>query len=292
MYELIQVTKNCYYVESPAKIGIVKTNENDVIMIDSGNDKDAGKKVKKILESNKWNLKAIFNTHSNADHIGGNKYLQSQTGCKIYAPGIENDFTRHTILEPAFLYGGNPPKELMHKFLRAQESDCELLNDEVLPDGFEIIPLPGHYFDMVGFRTPDNVVFLADCLSNKDTLDKYKISFIYDVEAYLSTLENVKNISASLFIPSHSEASDDIKELVDYNIKTVNEIGDKIVEICAHPFCFEHILKALFDEYKLTLTFEQYALVGSTVKSYLTYLKNRGRIECTFNNNMLLWSKI
>ena len=126
MYELIQVTKNCYYVESPAKIGIVKTNDDDVILIDSGNDKDAGKKLKRILESNKWNLKAIFNTHSNADHIGGNKYLQSQTGCKIYAPGIEKDFTRHTILEPAFLYGGNPPKELMHKFLLAQL--CKMLN--------------------------------------------------------------------------------------------------------------------------------------------------------------------
>ena len=155
---------------------------------------------------------------------------------------------------------------------------------------------PSHIaYDFMGkavFRTPDNVVFLADCLANENTLNKYKISFIYDVEAYLSTLEKVKNMTASLFIPSHSVASDNIKELADYNIKTVNEISDKIVDICAQPTCFEHILKALFDEYKLNLTFEQYALVGSTVKSYLTYLKNQGRIECIFNNNMLLWSKL
>ena len=292
MYELIQVTENCYYIESPAKIGIVKLNENDVILIDSGNDKDAAKKVKKILEINNWCLKSIFNTHSNADHIGGNKYLQTQTNCKIYAPGIENDFTRHTILEPAFLYGGYPPKELMHKFLFAQESDSEYLTDNVLPDGFEIIPLPGHFFDMVGFRTPDNVVFLADCLSNKNTLDKYKISFIYDVESYLATLENLKSMTATLFIPAHAQPSKDICELADYNIKTVNEIADKIVEICTKPICFENILKALFDEYELTLTFEQYALAGSTVKSYLTYLKNKNRIKSVFNDNMLLWCKI
>ncbi|MBQ5824486.1 MAG: MBL fold metallo-hydrolase [Clostridia bacterium] len=292
MYELIQVTENCYYIESPAKIGIVKLNENDVILIDSGNDKDAAKKVKKILEINNWCLKSIFNTHSNADHIGGNKYLQTQTNCKIYAPGIENDFTRHTILEPAFLYGGYPPKELMHKFLFAQESDSEYLTDNVLPDGFEIIPLPGHFFDMVGFRTPDNVVFLADCLSNKNTLDKYKISFIYDVESYLATLENLKSMTATLFIPAHAQPSKDICELADCNIKTVNEIADKIVGICTEPICFENILKALFDEYELTLTFEQYALAGSTVKSYLTYLKNKNRIKSVFNDNMLLWCKI
>ena len=29
--------------------------------------------------------------------------------------------------------------------------------------GFELLPLPGHFFDMVGFRTPDDVVYLADC---------------------------------------------------------------------------------------------------------------------------------
>lgn len=292
MYEIIQVTDNCYYVESPAKIGIVKVKDDEVILIDSGNDKDAGKKVKKILDANCWKLKAIYNTHSNADHIGGNKYLQTQTGCKIYAPGIESDFINHPILEPAFLYGGNPPKELMHKFILAQESNCELLTSDNLPNGFELIPLPGHFFDMVGFRTPDNVMFIADCLSNKATLDKYKIGFIYDIEAYILTLEKIKTMTAKIFIPSHAAPCESITELADYNIKTVNEIANRITEICSTPLCFEQILKELFDYYDLTLTFEQYALVGSTVKSYLTYLKNNGRLESVFEDNMLLWSRV
>lgn len=47
MYELIQVAENSYYIQSPAKIGIFKLNDTEVCLIDSGNDKDAGKKVKK-----------------------------------------------------------------------------------------------------------------------------------------------------------------------------------------------------------------------------------------------------
>ena len=162
MYELIQVSERDYYIQSSAKMGLIRLDDRDVCLIDSGNDKDAGRKVRQLLDANGWRLTAIYNTHSNADHIGGNKYLQGQTGCKVYAPGIERAFTRYPILEPAFLYGGFPFKELRHKFLVAQESDALELTREALPEGLEMIPLPGHFFDMVGFRTPDDVVFLAD----------------------------------------------------------------------------------------------------------------------------------
>ena len=120
MYELIQVSERSYYIQSPAKIGLVKLEGQDVCLIDSGSDKDAGRKVRQILDANGWRLTAIYNTHSNADHIGGNKYLQGQTGCRIYAPGIEWAFTRYPVLEPSFLYGGYPCRELRHKFLMAQ----------------------------------------------------------------------------------------------------------------------------------------------------------------------------
>lgn len=291
MYELIQVSEQSYYIQSPAKIGLVRLNEKEVCLIDSGNDKDAGRKVRQLLDANGWRLTAIYNTHSNADHIGGNKYLQGQTGCKIYAPGIERDFTRHPILEPSFLYGGYPCKDLRHKFLLAQESEAEELTKEVLPKGFEIIPLPGHFFAMVGFRTPDDVIYLADCLSSRETLDKYQIGFIYDVAAYLKTLEMVRSLSAKMFVPAHAEATADIAELAQYNIDKVQQIAEKIIGLCAKPLCFESILQRLFTEYALTMNFEQYVLVGSTVRSYLSWLKDTGKLNARFENNMLLWEQ-
>ena len=291
MYELIQVSDSCYYIQSPAKIGLVKLNDTDVCLIDSGNDKDAGKKVCKILDANGWALKMILNTHSNADHIGGNKYLQDRTGCKIYAPEIECDFTRHTVLEPAYLYGGYPPKDLRHKFLVAQESDAQYLTDAVLPEGFEIIPLKGHFFDMVGFRVGE-VVYLADCLSSKETLDKYGIGVVYDVGEYLATLERVKTMQAEVFIPAHAEQTKDISALAQYNIDKVNEVADKICGFCAEPICFEKLLQQLFNHYGLQLNFEQYVLVGSTVRSYLAWLRDTGRVTVKFEGNMLLWQSV
>lgn len=292
MYELIQVAPHTYYIQSPAKIGVVETSNGHVVLIDSGNDKEAGRKVRQHLDRQGWTLDAIYNTHSNADHIGGNAYLAKQTGCALYAPGIEAAFTQHPILEPALLYGGYPMKALRHKFLLAQESDAQLLTPEHLPAGFELIPLPGHFFDMVGLRTPDDVVFLADCLSSQATLDKYQISYVYDVAAYLDTLERVKEMHATLFVPAHADATEDIAPLAQYNIDKVNEIAAHILDFCAAPHTFEEVLQHLFTSYDLAMTFEQYALVGSTVRNYLSWLLDSERLSATFTDNRLLCQRV
>ncbi len=288
MYELVKLTEKCYYIECPAKIGIYKADGSDVYLIDSGSDKDTAKKVKKVLDANGWELKAIFNTHSHADHIGGNKYLQSQTGCKIYANGIECDFTNHPVLEGAFLYGGMPFSELSHKFILAQDSVALPICDEVLPKGLSMISLEGHSFDMVGFLSDDGIAFIADCLSSKATIDKYGIGFIYDIEKYIETLNNIKTMKADIFVPSHAEPTDNICELAEYNIDKVQEIANKIVEFCNEPICFDVLLKMLFDFYKMTMTHQQYVLVGSTVRSYISWLKKLGRLDMEFKENTML----
>lgn len=288
MYELIQAAEHTYYIESPAKIGLVQTGDT-VALIDSGSDKEAGRKVRQHLDARGLKLSAIYNTHSNADHIGGNQYLQRQTGCAVYAPGVEAAFTRDPILEPSFLYGGCPPKPLRHKFLLAQPSDVQVLDPKACP--LEVIPLPGHFFDMVGYRTEDDVVFLADCLSSRETLEKYRVSFLYDVAAYLDTLDRVAAMEAALFIPAHAAATEDIAPLARYNRDQVYAVAEDLLDLLAEPLVFEEVLRRLFQRYHLTMDFQQYVLVGSTVKSYLAWLLDGGRVTAAFDDCRLLWRK-
>lgn len=292
MYELEQISDKCYYVNCPAKIGIYRTEENRVYLIDSGNDKDAGRKVRQILDKNGWQLQGILNTHSNADHIGGNHYLQGQTGCPVYAGGIEGAFTKYPVLEPSFLYGGYPCKDLRHKFLLAQESEAFEFTAEGFPKEIEVIPLPGHFFHMVGFRMPDNTVFLGDCVSSKATLEKYGVTFIYDIAAYLDTLSKVAAMEGNVFVPAHAEVCADMKELVNANRKKVLEIADFLIETCRTPMIFEHILQAVFSHYHLTMNFEQYVLVGSTIRSYLAWLRDEGKVSVQFEDSLLFWQTL
>ncbi len=129
---------------------------------------------------------------------------------------------------------------------------------------------------------PDGVAFLADCISSRETLEKYAVSFIYDVGAYLETLDKVERMEAAMFVPAHAEVSADIKELVRYNRDKVHEVADRILSICGKPVHFEGIWQELFKRYGLAMNFEQYVLVGSTVRSYLSWLKDTGKLAAMF----------
>lgn len=288
--ELIKVGEKTYYIKNPTNIGIYKINDNEVYIIDSGNDKEAGKKILKIINEQNWTVKGIIVTHSNADHIGGNKLIQDRTGCEILANNIEKNFTENPILEPAFLYGGYPFKDLRHKFLMAQASIVTNL-EENLPEGLEVINLKGHFFDMIGIKTSDDVYFLADALFSEETIKKYHLFFIYDVSEFLNTLENLKSIEGKLFIPSHCEATNDIKNLIKANENKVKEIIEYIYNLC-NENTFESILKAVFDFYNLNMNSEQYVLIGSTVKSYLSFLFDKCKIAYEFKDNKMIWKKI
>ena len=145
--ELVKVGEKTYYIKNPTNIGIYKIDDENIYLIDAGNDKDAGKKILKIIDEQGWKVKGIITTHANADHIGGNKVIQDRTNCTILAYNIEKSITENPILEPAFLYGGYPFKDIRNKFLLAKESNVTSLENN-LPEGLEYVFLRGHFFDM------------------------------------------------------------------------------------------------------------------------------------------------
>ena len=289
--ELIQVSDKTYYIKNATNIGVYKINDSEVFLIDSGNDKDAGKKVLKIIEGEGWSVKGIISTHSNADHIGANKVIQDRCNCPIFATGLEKCFCEHPILEPSFLYGGFPFKDLNNKFLLAKESSVVEIKDN-LPRGLETFSLKGHFFDMVGIKTDDGVYFLADSLFSEETITKYHIFFIYDVKEYLNTLDALSTLDGKLYIPSHCEATDDISPLIEINRNKIAEISDTIISLCAEKTSFEDLVKKIFDHYSLTLNANQFVLVGSTIRSYLSYLYGEGKITFEFSDNKMFWKQI
>ena len=289
--ELVRVGEKTYYIKNATNIGIYKIDDNNIYIIDTGNDKDAGKKILKIIDEQGWNVKGIINTHSNADHIGGNKVIQDRSNCIILGNNIEKSFTEFPILESSFLYGGYPFKDIRNKFLLAKESIVTSIENN-LPDGLEYFSLKGHFFDMIGIRTSDNVYFLADSLFSEETIEKYSLFFIYDVREFINTLNYLSTLNGSLYIPSHCEATNDISSLININKNKVNEIMNKIYDVCEKEMTFEEILKYIFDEYNLILNVNQYVLVGSTIKSYLSYLLDEAKLCYEFKDNKMIWKQV
>lgn len=290
---LQQIAEHTYLIPAPANIGVYVT-DNQAILIDSGNDKDAGRQILKLLTAQGWQLTLIINTHSNADHIGGNAFLQQKTDCRIAATPLEAAFIQHPILEPAFLFGGFPIKEMLNKFLLAQASCVTNLLPAAGPifeTGLEAIPLPGHYFQMIGVKTPDDVVFLADSIFAEAILRKYHLVYLYDLEAQFETLASLRTLPATYYVPSHGDLCQDIQALVEANFKKTQEILAFIAACCQAPQTIEEILAQVCAHYQITLNPNQYVLVGSTVKSYLAYLLAQGTLGTRFADGKLFWQR-
>ncbi|WP_300965265.1 MBL fold metallo-hydrolase, partial [Faecalibaculum rodentium] len=75
MYELKHIKGRTWTIESPARVGLYQLDDTRVVLIDAGSDKEAGRKIRQVLDRNHWQLEAIYITHSNADHIGGCRFL-------------------------------------------------------------------------------------------------------------------------------------------------------------------------------------------------------------------------
>lgn len=292
--DIKQVGEHTYVIPAPVNVGVYEYG-GEAILIDSGNDKEAGRQILGTLTGRGWGLRLIVNTHSNADHIGGNRYLQEKTGCSIAATAEEAMFIRFPRLEPAFLYGGFPLSHLRNKFLEAKPSKVTYEIDSegpIFDTGLEAVPLPGHFFDMIGVRTPDNVLFAADSLFSERIIDKYHLFYIFDVDRYLKTLSFLEKYDAQLFVPSHVKPAKDISPVILKNREQIQDTLTRILTICEIPVSTETVFEKLCSHYAIQVDMNQYVLVSNTVKSYLGYLADKGQIEPITKIGQLRWQRV
>ncbi|MBQ2971274.1 MAG: MBL fold metallo-hydrolase [Ruminococcus sp.] len=292
MYELIKASENCYYIDSPSKVGIYKQSDNGVYLIDSGSDNNSAKKTLRICEEQGWGIKGIINTHAHADHIYGNAYIQQRTGCDIFCSELDRPFIEYPIINPLHIYGGYIPKEMEHKFFLAKPSKAKSINCSDFPSELRTYDISGHSLGMIAIITPDNTAFVGDIVSSEEIIKKYGITYLLDIKKHLESLDFVENVSADRFIMSHVETVDDIRPLIRLNREKIFEICDVILVLSKEPLTFESLLQKLFYHYDLRMSIRQHSLVGSTVRSYLSYLKNEGKLDIVIDDNLILWKTV
>jgi len=291
--ELVAVTDNVAYIPGAVNIGVLRNGERCAI-IDTGLDKDSGRGIRKVLEADGLTLEAIINTHSQADHFGGNDYLARNLKAKVYAPSIESGVIQNPILEPIYLFhGATPIRNLRNKFVLAKSSPVDHIIEpgkiEIIGLEVEVVPLPGHCFNQIGVLA-DNILFCADTVFSERVIDKYKIPVVQDVGSHLETLDRMGGMDHDMFVPAHTRPVEDIKELVAKNVSTTQGIIDDIKQLLDGPKTTEHVMSELCTSYGLDLSVvQQYFLIHMTIMAYLGYLYDEKQIDIEMEGNLLRW---
>lgn len=288
--KLVQAGEKTYYIEANTNIGVYKTGEDSVCLIDTGSKGD-GEKIDEILNAQGWKPEYIINTHTHIDHLGGNAYLMGKYGIPAYCTDYDMAFAHFNELEAAYMYGGKPGRGLMKVFDHPGKIGFRAIEDYRL-DGIRWQYLPGHTFGMIGVKTSDDVWFLADSYLKKSYLEHHCFGYLYDAGGYMETLQKLKGFTGRLFVPAHGIAETDITEIIDLNIANQKKIRDYITEICSSgPISFDGIIQKMYEFAGMKNNVVNQSLLSSTTKGYLTSLEEAGEIEYTFHDNTMMWQR-
>lgn len=287
--ELTKINGNTYYISAPTNIGIYTYKNKNCLLVDTGINNTAARKIDAVLTQNKLHTKYIINTHSHIDHCGGNNFFrENYTGCIVYTSAKEKLYMENAELRPNMLYTSTPDKELEDEF-RGTPVDfiLDYGQTKINDDKFEVLSLKGHSPESIGILTSDKVCFLGDAIFSDSILDKYSFPYLYNIDEALKTLDKIKEIDADYFVISHADSvlsRNEIAVLADRNIANINKYLNEMLELLDEPHSKEDLLENIIILNNLFISFRQYYLNFSSMSAFLAYLCNKGEVKHSVEN--------
>jgi len=287
--ELIKIKEGIFYIKDSTNLPLFEAG-SFYALFDAPIDKDKGKKVKKIIEENKFNLKFLIFSHHHADHMGGGNFLKNYFNLKTYSSKTEKIFLENPILEPIYLSsGGNPPKDFLNKWVLGEGVLIDELIENLNFNGLEVLELSGHSIGMIGIKL-DNIIFSADTFFSEEILDKYVVPYFHSYKNFLEKMSYIKNLDFSYIVPSHGELLDKESaiKVIDYNIKRLLDIKESIFKIIKEPKSVDEIIK------NLNLNIESFVvayLIKSSILNLLHEAKDNNEIEIIVKEGVTLFKK-
>ncbi len=296
--EIIHVKGDTYVIDTGMSyLGFYKINETDIILIDSGWQKE----LDGILDVfAKYNLQpvAIIGTHAHSDHVGNNAALKEKYGCTIAMPADEAHHC--SSLMNLKLYYNTQTQSLSdierHYGYMVCESDIILAKEQhslyLHGINFKLLHAPGHSMQLTCIITPDNVAYLADALISEEVMHGYKLPFSFVLEEDLQSKEALRSLDCSYYIVTHKKVYREIDTLIDQNIAFYKQKAENVYELIERPMSMEEILKTVVDAYGIKLSsVNKYHVVFRMLRCYVEYLKETGRVRQIVEDGYLKYTR-
>ncbi len=290
-----QLSERILMAPGGVNIGIILAPAGQAILIDTGLNDTAARKVLRGLREIDRQVGAIVTTHGHADHFGGNRFVVRRTAAEVWAPAWDETVLRYPLFQPLVLFAGaDPPTSLRGGFLLAEQSPVDHIYDagplEVLGVKLEAVSLAGHSGNQMGIIC-DDVFFAADVVLPERVLQRYKMPYLFSVRDHLKSLSRASEMHYSMAMPGHGPVTADLNPLIKLNTDLVLGVADLIVELCASPMSPGDILAEVLSKLDAHPTDPaSFYLLHPTVFAYLTHLEEQGRVEHRIEVGRSLWT--
>ena len=296
MADLQELSSNVYYLPGGVNAAVVVNGDKEALLVDTGGDKDHGRRIKKACDALSVKPVAILNTHSHADHYGGNEYLVRNFNLPVYAPPFEASIMQSPLLEPVYLFGGaHPPKEMLSKWLLAKPSPVDTV---LSPGRLELYGLTLEIFDTSGHAHTHysvgmgDILIAADAVFGESVLDKYPLPFGQNIGRQIESAARVGDLGARVALPGHGDPTEDVAGLVKANLTAFEWAANAVAE-AATGVDTVTVLAQTCDALGVVMTdLPRYTLNLCTVMAYLSHLREQGRVTLTLEHNALRWSQV
>lgn len=297
---VVELSSGVHALLAAVNCAIIEAPDKTAVLVDSGQDSDYGRGIKRALADLDLTPSAIICTHSHADHYGGNAYLLKQfPDLEVLAPPIEANIIRAPELEPIYLFHGAAPlPELQTKWLKAPASpvhrEVEAGATTVGGVPLELIDVRGHSHRQLAVRVGD-VLLAADAVFGAETLTRYPLPFGQDIAGQLTAHDTVADADARILLPGHGAPTADIDAIVQENRRAVTRAAEAVAAavVGVAGGGTEDVLAACGVTLGLAMNdLARYHLNYCTVSAYLGYLRTLGRITAELSSVRLVWRPV
>ncbi len=292
----LRLSERVYALTGPVNSAIVVAQPGQAVLVDTGQDADHGRRIRRTLAELELTPVAIINTHSHADHFGGNDYLVRQfPEARVHAPPFEAAIIRSPYLEPVYLFhGAKPPVEMTSKWLQAKPSpvheEVEEGPLEVAGVRLELIDTSGHAHRMLSVLV-DDVLLASDAVFGPATLERYPLPFGQDIGNQKMAHDAVARSGAGTVLPGHGDPVEGTDEIVEANATAIAKAEAAVLAAC-EDVTTEEVLARVGDMLGLVMNdLARYHLNLCTVSAYLSHLREAGAVQVAVGGGRLTWRR-
>lgn len=295
MYQ--QLSERVGVVPGGTNIGIIRIDDERVILVDTGlNDTTARKVLRVVRDELKAEVAAILITHGHADHFGANAFVVKRTNARVYAPDLDEQVLRFPLMQSIMLYGGADPLDgLRTKFLLAEAGPVDRIvaagTIDVEGVQIEAISLAGHSINQLGYLI-DGVFFCADVVFPEAALQKYPIPYLYGLTQHLEAMSRALDVDCTAVVPGHGPIEASLEEPVARNRAVIGRVLTAIPSLLGEPLSTDDVAQQLFAALDVPVgDASAYYLLRPTVAAYLSHLEREGVIEHVVDARASFWRR-